>query len=73
MNRQDFISLCVVGQATAAEIDDYIERWHKNEIGRDQNLALCLGMDSEEYDRWVRDPDELAAIITAHAARSGAA
>ena len=69
MNNQNFISLCVTGQASAEEIDDYVERWHRNEIGRDQDLAECLGMDAREYDSWVRDPAELPAIIAAHAAR----
>jgi len=69
MNSQNFISLCVTGQASAAEIDNYVERWHQNEIGQDQDLAECLGMDAHEYDSWVRDPAELPAIIAAHAAR----
>lgn len=70
MDSQNFISLCVAGQASAEEIGDYVERWHQNEIGRDQDLAECLGMDAREYDSWVRDPAELSSIIAAHTART---
>ncbi|KQW96564.1 hypothetical protein ASC94_06890 [Massilia sp. Root418] len=69
MNNQNFISLCIAGKASAEEIDDYVERWHQNQIGQDRDLAECLGMDAGEYACWVRDPAELPAIIAAHAAR----
>jgi hypothetical protein len=70
MSKESFISLCIAGRISAAEIDDYVERWHKNEIGQEVDLAACLGMDTREYDSWVRDPAELSAIIAEHAART---
>lgn len=69
MNNENFISLCIAGKISAAEIDDYVERWHNNEIGQDLDLPACLGMDTREYDSWVRDPAELSTIIAEHAAR----
>lgn len=59
-----FIDLCVRGEALPAEIDDFVELWHEG----DSTLPLheFLGMTPEEYSAWVRRPDLLRYIITAH-------
>lgn len=59
-----FIDLCVRGEALPAEIDDFVELWHEG----DSTLPLheFLGMTSEEYSAWVRKPDLLPYIVTAH-------
>lgn len=56
-----FLELWHAGEAGAAEIDEYIERWHRNELtGSDRYVALhvYLGMTWTEYTLWVNS-DEL--------------
>jgi hypothetical protein len=60
---RSFIDLCVHGNATVDEIDDYIEKWHHSK--EDINIISYLGMTKEEYDLFVRDPDALTLIIGA--------
>jgi hypothetical protein len=59
-----FIDLCVRGKAVPAEIDDFVELWHQGKSGL--QLHEFLGMTLEEYSAWVRNPDLLPRIITAH-------
>jgi hypothetical protein len=65
-----FIDLCVRGEALPAEIDDFVEHWHEG----DSALPLheFLGMTPEEYSAWLRKPDFLQCIITAHRQRGAA-
>ena len=46
-----------------SEIDNYIERWHHSKEGI--AIDTFLGMTSDEYALFVRDPDALASIIDA--------
>ena len=60
-----FIEDCVSGRAVPGDIEAYVERWHeKAESGPD--LASFLGMDDDEYERWVRDPDSIKGIVSSH-------
>ncbi|WP_395402198.1 hypothetical protein ACHMW6_29055 [Pseudoduganella sp. UC29_106] len=67
MTKQDFVSLCIAGLASPAEIDEYVERWHKGQAGAQQQLGDYLGMNLDEYAAWVADPEYLYAIIAARA------
>ena len=58
-----FIDLCLQGRAAPSEIDDYIESWHHSK--EDVGVDTFLGMTSDEYALFVRDPDALASIIAA--------
>ncbi len=62
---KQFVDLCVRGEASPAEIDDFIEAWHQTESDTPP-LHQFLGMSWEEYSAWVRNPGLLAGIIAAH-------
>src|ERR1700678_751290 len=57
-----FIQKCLRGEAMIDEIDNYVEKWHLSAENID--IHTFLGMTSEEYELWLRDPDTLAYIIT---------
>ena len=64
ISKARFIDLCIRGEARPADIDDFVDRWHQ---GR-SNLELhdFLGMTWDEYSAWVRSPNLLPLIISAH-------
>lgn len=66
MYRSDatFVEACLVGTATADEIDDYVDRWHDGH--GPGTLPETLGMTDEEYNMWVMRPETLDAILLAH-------
>jgi hypothetical protein len=51
-----FIELCLSGDVLADEIDDFIDLWHDNEAGQDQELDDFLGMTWDEYSVWANNP-----------------
>lgn len=66
---QTFIEKCLRGEAEPANIDDYIEKWHKGDPWHlsGWSLADYLGMMPEEYKRWVEDPSSLVDILNERA------
>lgn len=56
-----FIQLVLQGKALPTEIDDYVDRWHKEP----SNVFLheYLGMSREQYDQWLIAPEILPLII----------
>lgn len=58
-----FIELCAKGEVLLEEIDDFIDRWHKN--SQDIELHEFLGMSWQEYSAWVAEPEILPFIVTA--------
>ncbi len=56
-----FMEACAAGEASAADFDDYVERWHNGES--DGELWEFLGMTREEYARTVEDAATLESII----------
>lgn len=62
----NFIELCINGDAFDFEIDDYVEKWHDGEVGKDQELHEFLGMNMNEYSLWATKPSILPFIIKAH-------
>jgi len=62
-----FISQCLAGQASAEQIDDYVDRWR--DASTDQPLHEYLGMSWDEYRCWVEQPDMLNAILAARKTR----
>ncbi len=58
-----FMQKCLRGEAMIGEIDDYIEKWHTSV--EDIDIHTFLGMTSNEYKLWVRDPDTLRYIFAA--------
>ncbi|MDB5243655.1 MAG: hypothetical protein JWP57_4280 [Spirosoma sp.] len=49
------------GIAQADQIDDYIDRWHTGNSGLP--LATYLGLSSEQYVQWLKDPEQLQQIL----------
>jgi hypothetical protein len=49
------------GIAQPDQIEDYIDRWHNsNSVSP---LATYLGLSQEQYNRWLKAPDELPKIL----------
>jgi len=61
--RRPFIDLCLEGKVLPADVDDFVDEWHRNPGGLP--LYGYLGMNKAEYSLWARDPDALAYIIEA--------
>jgi hypothetical protein len=61
-SRRSFVSLALAGEAMTDEIDDFIDRWHRDPRGL--SLHDYLGMDRDEYALWLSSPDTLPLIIT---------
>lgn len=59
-----FIDAYLAGHATAADIDDWVERWHITGSG---SLDDFLGFTPDEGAQWAQDPSVLPAILLAHA------
>jgi hypothetical protein len=60
-----FIELCLSGDVLADEIDDFIDLWHDNKAGQDQELHEFLGMTWDEYSVWVTRPSVFPYILSA--------
>jgi hypothetical protein len=58
---ENFVELCLAGNALVEEVDDFVERWHRGS-GR-ASLRDFLGMSESEYSLWVNDPDVLPYIV----------
>ena len=58
---ENFVELCLTGNALIEEVDDFVDQWHRDsgEIG----LRDFLGMLESEYSLWVNDPDVLPYIV----------
>lgn len=58
-----FIDRCIDGEASADDITLFIHEW----MDRDsmESIEEYLGMTSEEFAAFTRDPDSLACIIAA--------
>lgn len=64
MSRQrTFVELCIAGEASLEEIDDFIDAWHAARGGTE--LHEYLGMTGDEYSLWLRAPDALPCILRA--------
>ncbi len=68
-----FIDRYRKGEASADDIDDFVDRWHdaREPWAHDLELHEYLGMTHEEYEVWLCDPHALPAILDAR--RSGRA
>ena len=60
-SRNDFIGLCLAGEANISEIDDFVERWHTGDDPRE--LHEFLGMTEKEYAAWVARPESIRNIL----------
>jgi len=58
-----FIDLYLDDQASAEDINEFIDEWHAGSAK--QPIYDFLGMTEEEYARWLRDPDALLQIARA--------
>jgi len=57
-----FIDLCIKGEASPEDVDDYIDQWHTNcEDG--VSLHAFLGLSWNEYIRFAEDSEILEEII----------
>jgi hypothetical protein len=55
------MELCVKGEASLSDIDDFIDTWHGG-AGK-ASLREYLGLSESEYALWINEPDELARIL----------
>lgn len=64
-----FIEACLAGEATATDIDDWIDMWHRHE---DISLKLheFLGITQGEYENYVKNDYALVATINAYQERA---
>lgn len=62
-NGLKFVELCLRGEVSVSEIEDFIDLWHDS--NDKQTLPEFLGMTDSEYALWVEQPDSLDAIIFA--------
>ena len=60
---ESFMQLYRKGKVTAAEIDDFIDRWHTGPST--DSLPNFLGMTQVDYEAWLKDPASLANLIVA--------
>jgi hypothetical protein len=60
---RSFVDLCLAGEASMEEIDDFVDAWHATPEGKD--LHDYLGMTEDEYSLWLRAPDTLPCILKA--------
>ena len=59
--RIPFIDACLAGMTTPETVDNWVEVWHRGDIGGE--LHEALGMTREEYFNWVSAPSCLPLII----------
>lgn len=57
-----FLEACQRGEASAEDIDDWIERWHTID-SQGMTLAAYLGMTEEEYSEWLHDSQAIHRFI----------
>lgn len=60
-DRATFLDLCLGGECSPDEIDDYVDRWHTGESALP--LDEFLGFRPEEYALWVEMPTALEWIL----------
>ena len=63
MSSKPFLEKYLGEEATAEDIDDFIDAWHENSGGME--IFEYLGMTKDEYALWLRDPDALPQIARA--------
>jgi hypothetical protein len=70
----NFMERLVAGDVYADDIDDWVDNWHLIEKSVPaqvcQPLHEFLGMTTEEYARWVTNPDVLQQIARERNMRS---
>ncbi len=55
-----FMQLYRQGKATADQINDYIDEWHKSK--GTETIHEFLGMTKDEYCQWLKNPDYLKEL-----------
>jgi hypothetical protein len=65
--RETFFDLYARGDALEEEVDDYVDRWHEEMVGRPDPASLgeYLGLTEEEYRVWAADGTALPRILRA--------
>ncbi len=58
---KSFIEQVMDGQASCADVDDFVDRWHEGDSTT--SLHEYLGMSAEDYGTWVEDQDSLWSIV----------
>lgn len=62
-NSKPFIELCLDGEKSIDEIDDFVDEWHDSD--NKQSLSEFLGMTNDEYALWIEKPEILSDLIHA--------
>lgn len=60
-----FVEKCLAGEASADDVDDYVDLWHAGEGDPDASLAGFLGFTDLEYRLWAEKPHLLPFILDA--------
>lgn len=55
MFEKSFVQMCLNGELSLFDLDEYIEYWHMNDIG--VSLQEYLGLTDYEYEMWGRSSD----------------
>lgn len=58
---ENFVELCLAGNALLEEVDDFVDQWHEG--SGDVSLRDFLGLSEAEYSLWMNDPDVLPYVI----------
>lgn len=61
---KSFVDLCLEGTRLTIEIDDAVDEWHENG-GNDLSLREWLGMEVDEFDAWLHEPNTIDHIVAA--------
>jgi hypothetical protein len=65
--KETFFDLYARGDALEEEVDDHVDRWHEEMVGRPDPASLgeYLGLAEEEYRIWAADGTALPRILRA--------
>lgn len=64
-----FMDEFLTGNVTADEVDDWVDEWHDG--GTNVPLSEFLGLNQEEYNRWVMKPNALEDMKKEHEEKRG--
>jgi len=61
MLSNNYISMCLSGDALLTDVNDFIDKWHETDTGL--SIEDYLGMSKHEYNAWLLDDSILPYII----------
>jgi len=64
--KNSFIEDCVNGISKPSDIHDYIDNWHSDVVDNNETLWHFLGVNSEEYRRFIDNDSAIYDIVNEH-------